>query len=187
MRRALVALASVATLAFTSSAHADDSSYGPFYVQGGVGISYWDFPNLVAGFGYSWTGFDPQIEAGYHFSGRHDGFVLGLRQAFILTGIQAHAAGLTALRGGWDIPIKISSFELNIDPFGTVGIGYLFDGPSAGISLTGGVDAKLFFLADKGVYAFVRPIELGAQCFEDAGRCAFSYAMSVGAGFALGK
>ncbi len=172
-----------------ASALADDSEQGPLYIQGGVGVSYWDFPRVeFFGFftGYSWTGFNPQIEAGYHFSGRHDGFVLGLRQAFIVTGLQGNAAGLTALRGGWDIAMKVSSFELNIDPFATIGIGYIFDGPHAGITATGGIDAKIFFGAT-GIYAFARPAELGIQCFHDVGECAFSYAATVGAGIALGK
>lgn len=180
---ALLALGLVAT---PSLASADDSSYGPLYIQGGVGFSYWDFPNYAFGFGYSWTAFRPEVEVGYHFSGHHDGVVLGLRQAFMITGTQGHADGLTSIRGGYDIPLKVSNMELNVDPFVTLGIGYQFDGPSAGISVTGGLDAKLFIGAS-GLFVYARPVELGIQCAEDRGICAFNFAGSLGAGIALGK
>jgi hypothetical protein len=171
-------------------ASATDSTAGPLYVQGGLGVSFWDFPRLQFGpftTAYSWTGFDPQVEVGYHFSGRHDGFVLALRQAFIITALNfgtGNAAGLTSLRGGYDLAFKAGSMEINVDPFATFGVGYIFDGAHAGIEATGGLDIKLFFT--KGVYAFARPGELGFQCFHDVGDCAFSYAASLGAGFAFG-
>jgi hypothetical protein len=183
---AAAALATAAVLA-PGAARADDSSQGPMYVQGGLGLNFWDFPHLQFGLystSYSWTGFRPEVEFGFHPSGRHDGFVIGVRQEFVITAIQQRAAGMTVVRGGWDIPIKVGTLELNIDPFATVGIGYVFDGPSAGILATGGLDAKLFLV--KGFYAFARPAELGVQCLHDSGNCAFVYAMSLGAGYAFG-
>jgi len=181
-------LASAMALAPRAASAMDDSTQGPLYVQGGLGISYWDFPRATffgIPFSYSWTGFDPQVEVGYHFSGRHDGFVLAVRQAFSVTAIQGFAAGITSLRGGWDLAFKAGSMEINVDPFATFGVGYIFDGPHAGIEATGGLDVKLFF-GPKGLFAFARPGELGFQCFHDSGNCAFSYAASLGAGFAFG-
>ncbi len=188
MKRALGVAALAAAVALSSPrAFADDSVQGPAYVEGGVGVSFWDFPHLAFGpfsTGYSWTGFNPAVELGYHFSGRHDGFVLGLRQGFSVTAIQGHAAGTTVVRGGYDLAFKAGSLEVNVDPFGTFGVGYVFDGPSAGIQATGGIDVKLFFT--KGFFAYARPAELGFQCFHDSGDCAFTYAAGVGAGFAFG-
>ena len=187
-------LASAIALA-PRGASADESSQPPIYVQGGLGISFWDFPHIQV-FGvntsYSWTGFDPQVEFGYHFSGRHDGFVLAVRQAFSITAIQGAAAGITSLRAGYDLVFKTGSLEVNVDPFATFGVGYVFDGlapalggPSAGIGATGGLDLKIFF-GPKGLFAFARPGELGFQCFHDYGLCAFSYSAEAGAGFAFG-
>jgi hypothetical protein len=185
----IAALALCAALA-PSSARADDSTQGPLYVQGDVGLRYWDFPHLQFGFlvtGYSWTGFRPDIEVGYHFSGRHDGFVLGVRQAFVVTAFNfgtGYAAGLTSLRAGCDFAFKASSLEINVDPFGTVGVGYVFDGPHAGIDGSAGIDVKVFLT--KGLFAFARPAELGFACLHDYGDCAFTYAAAVGAGYAFG-
>ena len=82
-----------------------------------------------------------------------------------------------------DIPISIGDFELNIAPFGTFGIGYLFDGPHAGIDMTWGVDGK-FFIVD-GFYAFARPFEMGFQCLHDSGDCAIALVFGAGVGFAF--
>ena len=179
-------------------ARADDSAQGPIYVEGTVGISYSDFPNLLTlgAFtrGYSWTGFWPALEVGWHPTGRHDGFVVGLRQAFVITELDytgGHAAGTTVARLGYDLAFKAGSLEINVDPFATVGIGYIFDGltgvsgPSAGITTTGGIDVKLFLA--KGYYVLVRPGELGLQSIHDYGKCAFTYAAAAGAGLAFGK
>lgn len=194
MNRAAVIAAALTIAIVPAAASADDSEQGPIYVQGGVGVSFWDFPSI--GFGlfttsYSWTGFRPEIEAGMHFSGRHDGLSLGVRQIFSITGVQGRAAGGTFVRGGYDLPFKVSTFELNVDPYGYLGIAYIFDGlaitggPSAGLGAGAGVEAKLFF--GGGFYAYARPLELGFQCFHDVGVCAFQYAAGVGAGIALGK
>ena len=170
------------------AARADESVQGPAYLEGTVGVSYWDFPHLQFGpfvTGYSWTGFNPAIEFGFHFQGRHDGIMLGIRQGFSIDAIQGHAAGTTAARVGYDFAFKAGSLEINVDPFGTIGVGYLFDGPHAGILATGGLDVKLFLV--KGFFVVARPAELGIQCFHDLGDCAFAYLAGVGAGYAFGN
>jgi hypothetical protein len=163
-----------------------ESAHGGTYIQViALGGGFMDFPNFLGlGVSYSWTGFRPDIEFGFHPSGRHDGFVLGLRQAFTITGVQGAASGTSQVRLGWDIPIALGSHELSLDPFAVVGVGYFFDGPSAGVVASGGIDAK-FFVAG-GFYAFARPAELGVQCFHDYGVCAFALNFGAGVGFAIG-
>ncbi len=191
MKRAVaVAAAAITALATTSAFALDDSSQGPVYLQGSAGINYWDFPGLFGPFGdYAWTGFNPTVEVGFHLTGRHDGFVLGIRQSFIITAsgpiLGSHAAGTTVARIGYDFAFKAEKLEINVDPFVTVGAGYVFDGPHAGINASGGLDVKLFL--GGGFFVFARPGELGFQCFHDSGRCAFSYAAGAGAGFAFGS
>jgi len=163
---------------------AGESANGGVYVQavaGGVAWHY--FPNFFAGFPYDWAGFRPDIEFGFHPSGRHDGFVIGLRQAFVLTMAEGFAGGVSSVRLGWDIPIALGERELVIGPFVSAGIGYIFDGPSAGIHVNGGADVK-FFIAS-GFYAFGR-VEAGLQCFHDAGICAFDLVAGGGVGIAFG-
>ncbi len=195
MKRAAVISAALAIAILTPAlASANDSEQGPLFIQGGIGFNYWDFPDIGGGLGgYSWTGFRPEIEAGFHFSGRHDGVSLGLRQMFSITGVQGRAAGGSFLRGGYDLAFKVSTFELNVDPYAFLGVEYIFDGlavfvkagPSAGIGGGAGVDVKMFF--GGGFFAYLRPLELGFQCFHDRGLCAFQYAGGIGAGIALGK
>ena len=182
----------LAVMGFAATARAEDSAQGPLYVQGGIGLSFWWFPITFGPFSnnYSWAGFWPTVEFGWHPSGRHDGFEIGVRQAFIITAlggnfVGSHAGGTTAARGGYDFAFKAGSMEINVDPFATFGVGYVFDGPHAGIEATGGIDLKLFIA--KGAYVYVRPAELGFQCFHDSGRCAFSYAAAAGGGIAFGK
>jgi hypothetical protein len=195
-RSVLVAAGAVAFIAAflaAASARADESAQGPAYVQGTVGLSFWDFPHVQI-FGpvatsYSWTGFNPTIEFGYHFQGRHDGIMLGIRQGFSITALgfnfAPHAAGTTAARIGYDFAFKAGTLEINVDPYVMLGVGYIFDGPSAGIETTGGLDLKLFIT--KGFYVVARPAELGIQCFHDSGNCAFAYLAGIGAGFAFGN
>jgi hypothetical protein len=167
-----------------------ESSHSGIYVQTALGVGFLYFPNIGFGTSYDWAGFRPDLEFGFHVSGRHDGFVIGLRQSFTLTALQAHAGGASQLRLGYDIPVTVVGHELSIDPFAAVGIGYIFDGvtgfggPSAGIVATGGIDVK-FFLAG-GFFAFVRPFEGGVQCYHDVGLCAFDLVVTAGAGGAFG-
>jgi hypothetical protein len=165
----------------TTSTALEDSRNGPFYVQGTVplGLNLWVFGQG----GGNWSGWRPDVEFGYHFSGRHDGIVLGLRQAFLVTAVPGGAGGTTQLRGGYDIPIPIGDFELNIAPFMTFGVGWIFDGPHAGINMSWGVDGKFFIT--HGFYAFARPLEMGFQCLHDSGNCAFAMVWGAGVGFAF--
>lgn len=193
MTRATVVASIILGFAFVpSSARADESAQGPAYVDGTVGISFWDFPRIAFGpvaTSYSWTGFNPTIEFGYHFQGRHDGIMLGIRQGFSITAIgvafNPRAAGTTSARIGYDFAFKAGTLEINVDPYAMIGVGYIFDGPSAGIEATGGLDVKLFIT--KGFFVVARPAELGIQCFHDSGNCAFAYLAGAGAGFAFGN
>lgn len=164
------ALASSATvLLVASEAAADDSKRGAFYVQGsplGVGVAFYpgaEYTDPVSGQTISGGGgasaaYRVDVEAGYHFSGRHDGFALGLRQAFYFSG---GSLGSTTVRAGYDIPIALADgkMELTIAPFVHAGIGYAFAGGDPSFHWGVGADGRLFFLKDLGLYAFLRPIE----------------------------
>jgi ATP-dependent Lon protease len=137
-------------LLIAAPAHAlEESTRRPFYVQGIVGsVGVWaDFPETS---GVYWH---PEFEFGYHFSGRHDGFVLGIRQGF---DVGHMAVGETLLRAGYDlaIPLRNGRFEITIAPFATVGLDYFFDGPRTGAHFSLGLDGKLFFY--QGLYLLVR-------------------------------
>lgn len=166
---ALSATILATALLASSAASADDSKRGAFYVQGsplGVGVAFYpgaDAVDPVTGQTTSLGGgasaaYRIDVEAGYHFSGRHDGFVLGLRQAFYFG---SGSLGSTTVRAGFDIPVAIgeSGMELTIAPFAHLGIGYAFAGGDPSFHWGVGADGKLFFLKDVGLYAFVRPIE----------------------------
>jgi len=177
-----------------SNATPGESSNGGVYIQTLAGVAWSYFPTAFGpGGAYDWAGFNPEIEFGFHATGRHDGFVVGLRQAFILTALGGiifpRAAGVSTIRLGWDIPIALGERELVIGPFASAGIGYVFDGltgfggPSAGVHVNGGADVK-FFIAS-GFYGFGR-IEAGAQCYHDVGICAFDLVAGAGVGIAFG-
>lgn len=172
----------LATVGASSTASAlDDSRKGPMYVQGTIpfGLNFWVYPDG----GQSWAGFRPDFEFGIHFSGRHDGFMLGFRHAFLLTAVPAGAGGTDSIRYGYDIPIALGDFELNLAPYGTVGVGYIFDGPHAGLQMAWGIDGKFFIT--HGFYAFARPFEMGFQCVHDSGVCALAMVWGAGVGFAF--
>lgn len=143
-------------LGLPSTAHAADSAKGPFYVQAGVlGFSF-------RGGGAQWIGgaYKLDVEFGYHFSGRHDGFVLAGRQSFYMGG---GALGTTDLRIGYDIPIplKDGKYELTIAPYGLVGVGYaLRGGLGTDLHLGAGVEGRFFPMQSNGFYVFARPVEL---------------------------
>lgn len=171
--------------AFTAAPEvlADDSTKGPLFVQATLlGLGY---HNAVGSRGDNWAGYRPDFEIGYHPSGRYDGIVLGLRQAFNLTLAPGRAGGATQIFGGYDIPLKVAGFEVIAAPYAMLGVGYVFDGPSAGINLVGGVEGKVFLL--DSLYAHVRPFEMGVQCFHDVGECAIAMSFGLGGGYAFGK
>jgi hypothetical protein len=149
------------------TSHADalePSTRGPFYVQGsplGVGfLGEPSFGRFGGGVGGAWHA---DVEFGYHFMGHHDGIVLGVRQTFYVSG---GSAGTTQARVGWDIAIPIKQMELVIAPYGTLGIGYFFNGGDPAFAFGFGVEGKFFFFpqdhAASGFYAFFRPFEGGA-------------------------
>lgn len=181
-----IALAALAWTTTSSDAHAmDDSTRSPFYVQGTLGaFSIWTELPAVGTQAY----WHPDIEFGYHFTGRHDGFVLGIRQAFDI-GRDHYAQGQTLIRGGYDLafPLRNGRFEITIAPFATFGLNYFFDGPNAGIHASVGLEGKVFFF--KGVYLLVRPIELAMGEFVNLGPFAknvyFNMNAGIGAGFAF--
>jgi hypothetical protein len=171
----------MATIA--APAHAlEESTRRPFYVQGIVGsVGVWaDFPETS---GVYWH---PEFEFGYHFSGRHDGFVLGIRQGF---DVGHMAVGETLLRAGYDlaIPLRNGRFEITIAPFATVGLDYFFDGPRTGAHFSLGLDGKLFFY--QGLYLLVRPVELAIGDFVDPPflykNVFFNFDVGVGLGIAF--
>jgi len=154
------ALVALGALLVTARANAlEESTRGPFYVQGTVGsFAVWaGFPAFTSG-----VYWHPDVEFGYHFSGRHDGFVLGIRQGF---DVGNASIGETSLRAGYDlaIPLRNGRFEITIAPYGTIGLDYFFDGPRAGVRFSVGVEGKLFFY--RGLFLLVRPIELSVGEF----------------------
>jgi hypothetical protein len=171
-----------AILAASSTAYAfDDSTRKPFYIQSAVG-SYSFWAHLFTGDQVFWR---PDIEFGIHFTGRHDGFALGVRQTFDV-GRDIYSIGETALRAGWDFawPFRNGRFELVLAPFGTVGVNYTFHNPNAGVHVTAGFDAKLFFF--QGLYLLVRPVELGFGEFLDLGPTQQNVYFNLNGGIGLG-
>jgi len=168
MRRALVAAAITASaFAFSADASAAESAHGPWYVQGSpLGTAIGLYPgssvtvgNVTFSSGGSLAFYRVDAEFGYHFSGRADGFTLGLRQAFLLGW---GSAGITSARVGYDIIIPLGDeMEVGIDPYAHLGAAYPFNGGDAGFFFGFGADVKLFFERKLGLYAFVRPFEIG--------------------------
>jgi hypothetical protein len=156
----------------------------PFYIEGafplGFSTSAW---GGCGRFGVcNWGGYwKPDIELGFHFTGRHDGFVLGIRHSFYLGGF----AGMgIAARIGYDIPIPLKGgkYELTIGPYGYVG-GAFYGNPAEGAFQTGGgVEGKFFII--KGFYAFARPLDFGVQYFPDFSQAYFQWMFGAGVGYA---
>ena len=197
--RLAVAALSATTVALASApAHAGDSTRGAFYVQaapiGFANITQCVDVVLPDSFGVLHTqsvcgtagAYRAAAEFGYHFSGRHDGFVLGARQTFWF--YSGGTAGVTQARLGWDIPIAIKDFELTIAPYGLLGVSYaLSGGGNASFTFGAGVEGKFFFMKPdsgaNGLYAFVQPIELGGAA--GGGFSGFVYQFAAGAGYAF--
>lgn len=167
-----------------SDAHAlDPSTKGPFYIQGAViGYSYGFFGGL--GFG----AYRMDVEFGAHFSGRHDGFVLGGRQVFYFG--FGGSVGATVARIGYDIPIvlKDGKFELTIAPYGLAGIAYGLCGVGCEGALFNfgfGVDVKFFPMQSNGFYVFARPLEASFFVGGYGGRTITTLTPAAGVGFAF--
>lgn len=156
---------------FSTSAFAmPESTRNPLYVQGTFGFAAFEG-------GSSW--FRADVELATHPSGRHDGFVIGVRQILFTT--QPEVLGATVARLGWDIaiPIKDGKFEVTIAPFGIVGGAY---GNGYGFFDFGfGAEGRFFFYDN--AYAFARPFEMGGFIRDGGSR--WVYDAGVGAGWAF--
>lgn len=115
---------------------AADSDRGPFYVQAHVVGGTISFVDPMVG-----ISFPIELHAGYHFSGRHDGFVVGLTQRI---GFGSGAYGMTLARLGWDIPIQAGRVELTIAPYLFGGAFYPFGGGDAGAHFGAGTELRIF-------------------------------------------
>ena len=82
-------------------------------------------------------GYELELHGGYHFSGRHDGFVAGLTQKL------AMGAGFATLaRVGYDFAVPIGRRELTIAPYGFAGA--IYNDKDAGAYFGGGGEVRLF-------------------------------------------
>lgn len=182
-----------ASLLLVTTADAADSAHGPLYVQAsplGVGILFYpgtDVINPITGQpmstgGGSVAAYRVDAEVGYHFSGRHDGFVAAVRQAFYL---RDGSIGTTTLRLGWDIalPLGDGGLELTVAPYAHAGVGYAFSGGDPFFHFGFGADGRLFFARDLGLYAFVRPIEV--SFLVNGGTTLPAVSFGAGAGWAF--
>lgn len=197
-RLSVASLAAISGLLFApTEAHAADSTRGAWYVQGSpVGFATYTLAQVCVHnslvsqdfcSGGSAGAYRAAAEFGYHFSGRHDGFVLGVRQTFW---ISSPVIGVSQVRLGWDIPIPIKDFELVIAPYGVVGVSYLFSSNSngtIGVAFGAGVEGKFFFMkpdsSAKGLYAFAQPVEVGGLVAGPFG--GFMYQAGLGMGYAF--
>jgi len=180
-RAALGAAAFALVVAGSRPAYAmQDSLRGPFYVQGVVA----SFAiQSDTGNGVYWH---PDVEFGWHPTGRHDGFVVGVRQGFDING--DCSLGETVARLGYDIalPLKNGRFELTIAPYGIAGVDYVFPcGPAsahAGLRLGAGIEIKFFLY--KGFYLLARPAETDLADYADMNNPVHFYFNSgIGIGF----
>jgi len=184
MRKQLLAVGSIAAVVLLSASPARaerTSTHGPVYIEAHpLGFSSFTVCNSVGVVSLcgSTTTFMMDFEAGYHFSGRHDGFVLGGRQSFYISG---GSAGSTQARFGYDIPIAISEgkYELIVAPYGVMGIAYPFKAGDASFAFGFGGEAR-FFIGDGGFYVSGRPIEIGGWA---PGGFLYKFALGLGYSF----
>ncbi len=180
----------VAVALASGDAHAEGSDHGGFYVQGsplGTGIVFYpgttvSVGNITFSTGGALAYYRVDADFGYHFSGHSEGLVLALRQAFL---IGWGSAGITSARVGYDIPIKIGDeMELTIAPYAHLGALYAFgSGGGAAFHFGIGVDGKLFFNRDLGLYAFMRPLEFAMNVNDGPVFTQLSFAGGLGYAF----
>ncbi|HEY1959666.1 MAG TPA: hypothetical protein VGH28_28850 [Polyangiaceae bacterium] len=182
MRKAIL----LALILTSAPAVADESTRRPFFIQGTLG-SFGLWTNLPGSNG-TLAYWHPDFEFGYHFSGRHDGVEIGIRQGFYV-GRDRYDVGETLLRGGYDFafPFRNGRFELTVAPYGTFGLNYLFTNVNAGLHWSVGIEAKLFFFHN--LYLLVRPVELAIGQYFNLGPFApnvyFNMNAGIGAGLAF--
>ncbi len=154
----LGAVALAVVLSTSRPAHAlQESLRGPFYIQGLFGA-------FAVQTGPLWGDYwHVDAEFGWHPSGRHDGFVVGVRQGFDVSNC---SLGQTVARAGYDIavPLRNGRFELTIAPYGVVGVDYEFPcgnikflQAQAGVRFGAGIEVKFFLYKD--LYVLARPAE----------------------------
>ncbi len=131
-------LVSLAIFTTTTRARAE-SERGAFHIEGHVlGVSL-AVPSQGVGAAYPL-----EISAGYHVSGRHDGFVVGIVQRFDL-GFTGPSTGASAARLGWDFSIPAGKMEFTIAPYVQGGAVYGFSGGASAGGLVGtGIEGRLF-------------------------------------------
>ncbi len=164
----------------SGDASAATSQRDPFYVGGtilGFGAP------LNSGFRGVSSPYRLDFDFGYHPSNRHDGFVIGFRQAFLFGG--GFDGGFSQLRMGGDIPILIKGgrMEVTIAPYGAGGLYYGFEGQNPRGIISLGIEGKFFPIADNGFFALARPFEISFLPGE--GRMPVLYGFGVGAGYAF--
>ena len=117
----------------------------------------------------------PSIDLLYHLDGHSSEINFGLRQDVWFP--PGGAMGLTAARGGYDIPLMVAhnKYEITIAPYVLVGIGYGINGAQFVPGV--GADGRFYFHAN--YFGYVRPIELLVH----AGNGSYSsYDTALGAG-----
>jgi hypothetical protein len=173
----------VALILSVRGARAADSTRAGMYVEGSpAGVGTVPFSCVQTGIGCIGGGiatYRISAEFGYHFTGRHDGFVVGVRQVFLFG---SSVAGISEARVGYDIAIPIKQFELTIAPYGVVGVAYVFgNGGHAAFTLAAGAEGKFFF--KDNLYAFVIPFEFGG--WVGSGYSGVEYQDGAGIGYAF--
>jgi hypothetical protein len=183
-RLALASFVALLLLVESSPARAADSTHPGFYVEGsplGVGtltLACREVPPFGCIGGGVAGAYRISAEFGYHFTGRQDGFVLGVRQLFLFG---SDSAGSTEARLGWDIAIPIKRFELTVAPYGVAGLAYGFNNQGVAFAFGFGAEGKFFF--HENLYAFLIPLELGA--WVGNGFSGFVYQAGAGIGYAF--
>jgi hypothetical protein len=164
-------------LALPAQAEAAESRQGPLTLSVGVGSgTFFVDGNNAVGASASQTGVRfPSIDVLYHLDGRSSGLNFGGRQDVWFQ--SGGAIGLTAARGGYDIPLFVARnrFEITIAPFGLAGIGY--GSPGAQFVLGLGADGRFYF--KDNFFGYVRPLEILAHIGSTSYQ---SYDTAIGAG-----
>jgi hypothetical protein len=173
----------VVTVFATRSASGADSTRPGMYVEGSpLGTGTIALGCIETQFGCIGGGeigaYRISAEFGYHFTGRHDGLVLGPRQVFLFGSV---IGGITEARIGYDIAIPIRQFEVTVAPYGVAGVAYNFSGGKAAFAFGVGAEGKFFF--KDNIYAFLIPVELGAWI--GTGYGGVEYQAGAGIGYAF--
>ena len=168
---------SAVVLAAAANTQAAESRQGPLTLSIGAGTgTFFVNGNTSLNPGTSDTSVRfPSIDLLYHLDGRSSGVNLGLRQDVWFR--SDGAVGLTAARGGYDIPMIVAHgrYEITIAPFGLLGLGY--GSPGAQFVLGFGADGRFYF--KDNFFGYVRPLEILIH----AGNGSYtSYDTDIGAG-----